>query len=146
MSKGKQCVWCGDTRIRTVQSAETISVNGDRQCLNCGAIWVPPLPRWAGMVFLVFSLLAALFVAGMMVGAVVQLFTPQPPVAAFLSGAAIPILAVGPVILAIRASVAAIRGGTKAPKLVVAGREEFRMDGAELLEVAEPKSKATARA
>jgi len=36
-----------------------------RECRNCGAIWVPPIPRWAGTLIVLAGLLLLLFFLGL---------------------------------------------------------------------------------
>lgn len=53
-TKAKEiCPCCGSTLVRQIEATRkfSLSVNGDRWCVRCNAIWTPPLPKWAAMIF-----------------------------------------------------------------------------------------------
>ena len=61
----ERCVWCGDSSaVRKQRSSQAISVDGDRQCGNCGAAWCPPFPAWLGGLFFIFSAIGLLLCLG----------------------------------------------------------------------------------
>jgi len=63
MSEAERCPRCGSSKVDKIgcTRAAAISLDGDRKCGDCGTVWAPPMPRWAGAVFLFFS---AILLAG----------------------------------------------------------------------------------
>ena len=55
MAEKPSCPTCGGRNVVGIGAtrAASISVTGDFKCNDCGTIWAPPMPRWAGAVFLV---------------------------------------------------------------------------------------------
>jgi hypothetical protein len=53
-----------------------------RECRSCGAIWVPPVPRWAGMLILLAGLLLLLFFLGLPI--YLYFFAPPPRIMEYI--------------------------------------------------------------
>ena len=54
----KTCPSCGNDQYRKVRSKRRISFADDRICMQCDTRYAPPTPRWAGIFFVIFGVIA----------------------------------------------------------------------------------------
>lgn len=88
-----------------------------RECRRCGAIWVPPLPKWSGLLLLIAGILLLLFFLGLPI--YLYFFAPPPRRSneyVYVSGA----LVVGSIGI-IFYGYHVMRGGSRRPRILRPG-------------------------
>jgi len=55
------CPKCESAQYKTCRSEELIAFASDRICTSCGTRYVPPTPRWAGVIFIIIGLIMVAF-------------------------------------------------------------------------------------
>lgn len=71
----KVCPTCGNTEFKKVRPKGWIAFIDDRKCLECGDVYTPPTPRWAGLCFIIMGIL---FILPLPLGVVVDVLTGRP--------------------------------------------------------------------
>lgn len=55
------CPFCGSKNLQRVMDSQEFSIDGDRRCTDCGALWALPLPEWAAVIKLILIGLVGVF-------------------------------------------------------------------------------------